>query len=62
MYTVTSQVITMVIVLTEISLYFAFPEQTPKPGGPLKPGGTPKPGSTPTGGTDPNSKNTCVFN
>ena len=48
---VTSQVIRMVIVSTEISLYsFAFPEQTPKPGG------------TPTGGKDPNSKKTCVLN
>ena len=52
-----TEVIRIVIVLAEISLYsFAFAEQT------LKPGGTPKPGSTPTGGTDPNSKNTCVFN
>ena len=54
---VTSQVIRMVIVLTEISLYpFAFPEQTPKPGG------TPKSGGTPIGGKDPNRKKTCVFN
>ena len=36
---VISQVIRMVIVSTEISLYsFAFPEQTPKPGGTPKPG------------------------
>ena len=48
---VTSQVIIMVIVSTEISLYsFAFPEQTLKPGGTPKPSGTPKPGTTGKGG------------
>ena len=40
----------MVIVSTEISLYsFAFPEETPKPGGTLKPGGTSKPGTSSKG-------------